>query len=111
MTCPPPPPLLFCPMLRGMAVHLAELLLENRRAATRSFNALLDAVQVQVSRLDPKQVQTAQLEKVLRLLNGRCVEGELQTRFANAVQKFVANHGQTTPDRHVNGRGAVQTHK
>ena len=86
---------------RGTAKHLARqrvLATSNtrslhRRAALRELNALVDVLELTINRLDIRAPDTKLLEKFLRLLNRRCTDEPLHSRFADAVSKWVDNGG------------------
>ena len=67
--------------------------LEARRTALRDLNALLDDLPVPCAKVDVKRVDVACFERLLRILNHRCVEDAARARLRAAVRKYVDNGG------------------
>ena len=79
---------------RAAIVAASNKRVETKRAALRKLNGLEEQFLPAVEALDYKSLDQAAFERVLRLLNRRCVADPERSCFQEAVRKWVANNGQ-----------------
>ena len=79
---------------RAARLDVSNVRLERRREAVRKLNAILDTLPVAFDKLAVKSFTMEDLERLLRLLNHRCVEDDSKTLFREAVKLYVDNGGQ-----------------
>ena len=86
------------PGKRLQSLNASNVRLSTRRAALRALNDLLEEVQADAVSLDHRSMPAPEaLDRVLRLLERRCVATGQQQRFEEAVRQWADNGGMLPP--------------
>ena len=86
------------PGKRLQSLNASNARLSTRRAALRALNDLLEEVQADAVSLDHRTMPAPEaLDRVLRLLERRCVATGQQQRFEEAVRQWADNGGMLPP--------------